>query len=488
MAYLPMESLLADDAGGIEKANLDDYKYAFFGSQAFEWISEYTTVVTREEAEMVAAEFVLYGWISQVYDKSDRENSMRDESVIFKMGRNTMYYVTARGRQVLGWDKPLNTGVALSNEESILLKQKALATRLKYGDAQLVHRHIPVTSNSKKSTTSSSASTTSSSSTSSSTQQTSSPELTHPNPFGSGGDHLEFSIPTGSGGNAPAAAAANGDDDGDAVQKRNDLDEVTERLLQLRSPTTAESKQRRRSDSEASTPSRPSSIILSSNSSTHEATDFITSAPLDSSGQLDPNSHWAKLRQILEDPLIRMYFRDFMKSQFCEENVNIWVDYYNLRKKCKKGQTSTRELLADAYAIYDTYLAPGAPSEVNIDHALRQEIVAYVATTFTVWSGGDDIRPTAATAGNIPFVTKAFHQQHQTTVVVNGHTNQCLRVMMKLYDRVNEHICRIMAQDSVPKFIKTQKYKDLMSNQSNSSPPPPLMRRDSTSQSQLSAN
>ncbi|KAI9494327.1 hypothetical protein BDB00DRAFT_818740 [Zychaea mexicana] len=490
MAYLPMESLLADDAGGIDKKNLDDFRYAFYGYQAFEWISEYTTVVTREEAEMVAAEFVLYGWIAQVLDKSDRDNSIRDESVVFKMGRGTVYHVTSRGRSVLGWDKPLDKelrGTVTDNQDIVIMKQRGLAARLKHIEKPATvptaipsskkNKQAPASTNTDAASSPSSAASTAPSTASStysaesqnpSSSDDSSTEII-PNAL-EGTEGLEFAMPVGK------AKLEQGHDTLQASQTATDIDEVTERLLQLRS-TGSES------------PSRPSSAIFNNDTTHHHhhtETDFITSAPLDGSVPLDPNSHWAKLRQILEDSLIRMYFRDFMKSQFCEENVKIWVDYYNIRKKCKRGNVSTKELLRDAYAMYDNYLAPDATLEVNIDHGLRQEIISYVTNNFTIYSGDDHQHQyhhhhrhhhTHGSSHQVPFVATAFQpNQQQVTVVVNGHTNECLRALLRLYDRVNEHICRIMAQDSVPKFIKTDKYRELVAH------PPAPVRRNSIEQ------
>ncbi|CDH57913.1 probable regulator of g-protein signalingprotein [Lichtheimia corymbifera JMRC:FSU:9682] len=426
MAYLPMESLLADDAGGIEKKDLEEFQYAFYGYQAFEWISEYTTVVTREEAEMVASEFVLYGWIAQVIDKSDRENSTKDESIMFKMGRNTMYHVTGRGRQVLGWDKPYQygddseEGSLADTHEKVLQRQRALASRLRHDTSSTKSAPTVHPTPSKKTVASSI-----SSGSSSAESEPASDDVPH--------------MPDDHSSSTPNSNSERHSSD----KPQKDIDEVTERLLQLRSPGGV---QRQRSNSAStSSSSRPSSMIFSN----HDH-------------NIDPNSHWAKLRQILQDPLIRMYFRDFLKSQFCEENVNIWVDYYTMRKKAKKPNVSTKELLQDAYAIYDTYLAPNAHSEVNIDHQLRHEIIAYVSSTFSVFNNETGSAP----AGSIPFVSSAFQPTHQQqiTLVVNGHASHCLRNMLKLYDRVDDHICRIMAQDSVPKFIKTEKYRELIAN------------------------
>ncbi|KAG1059410.1 hypothetical protein G6F42_028327 [Rhizopus arrhizus] len=61
MERLPTDSILFDDVAGVSSENITQYKDAFYGYQCFEWISEYTSVVSSEESEMIAAEFVQEG-------------------------------------------------------------------------------------------------------------------------------------------------------------------------------------------------------------------------------------------------------------------------------------------------------------------------------------------------------------------------------------------------------------------------------------------
>lgn len=382
-----------------------------------------------------------------------------------------MYHVTSRGRQVLGWDRPSSSvSSTLDRHEVIVQRQRTLASRLKSSSS---NSNIAINTQSKPvpiNKTTPSVSTPSPTATTSSTPSSTSGDSTLDaedsaealNGF-QGVEGLEFNMPMEQDGDKkqhpPAAATTQ------QQQHNTDIDEVTERLLQLRA--NGQDKNDARKVRKQSI-SRPSSIVMGhGNNGSHNnnnGIDFITSAPVES--VLDPHSHWYKLRQILEDPLLRMYFRDFLKSQYCEENVNIWVDFYTLRKKCNKGGVSSRELLRDGYSIYDTYLAPDAPSEVNINHALKQEIIAYIANNFTVHHPGSNTEghyhPSTLTGGGVPFGANAFQPAgQQMTVIVNGHATQCLRSLLKLYERVNEHICRTMAQDAIPRFIKTEKYHQL---------------------------
>lgn len=370
-----------------------------------------------------------------------------------------MYYVTSRGRQVLGWDRPSSSvSSTLDRHEVIVQRQRTLASRLKSSSS---HSNITINTQSKavpiKKTTPS-VSTPSPTATTSSTPSSTSGDSTLDaedsadalNGF-QGVEGLEFNMPMEQSDDKKQHSAA-----ATTTQHKTDIDEVTERLLELRA--NGQDKNHSRKGRKQSI-SRPSSIVMGHSSN---SIDFITSAPMET--VLDPHSHWYKLRQILEDPLLRMYFRDFLKSQYCEENVNIWVDFYTLRKKCNKGGLSSRELLRDGYSIYDTYLAPDAPSEVNINHGLKQEIIAFIASNFTVHHppGNNTDHQSTLTGGGVPFGANAFQPAgQQMTVIVNGHATQCLRSLLKLYERVNEHICRTMAQDAIPRFIKTEKYHKL---------------------------
>lgn len=456
LAWLPTEKLLADDVGGLKDRALQEYKYTFYGYQCFEWISEYTTVTTREEAELIAAEFVLYGWIAQILDKSDRANSSKDESVTFKMTRNTLYYVTERGQKALGWDEleqvaddKASVTSSKSNSSSydkseLVQQQKAHANRLLPTEEHINPGGLV------------SASVT---------------EQRQVLPHAEDTQHKEHNAKLHFGFVAADGSTPQETSHGDSPPSINagdaDLDDVTQKLLRMRASGSNNTTNNKRRNSATSSPvadERPRERTASGSStldSDHSGRPSSINEreghpPMDIVGTISGDQHkdsqWRRLRQILEDPLVRMYFRDFMKANFCEENINFWVDYYNLRKKSYNGRTHQNDLLSDAYAIYDNYLSANARSEVNIDHALRQEIIRLVEATFSVVAG---------TATDLPFAANTAVQT-QTAVVVTGAGGPTLRSMLSLYDRVNDHICRIMAQDTVPRFVKTQKFKDLL--------------------------
>jgi hypothetical protein len=44
-------------------------------------------------------------------------------------------------------------------------------------------------------------------------------------------------------------------------------------------------------------------------------------------------SHTTKLQQILEEPALRSLFREFLRLNFCEENLNFWQDVQDFKKR-----------------------------------------------------------------------------------------------------------------------------------------------------------
>jgi hypothetical protein len=543
---------------GVNNDTVIEYKDTFYGYQCFEWISEYTSVVSKEEADMIAAEFVQYGWILQVLDKSDRELSKKDNTILFKAGRRTQYYLTDKGRQIL--DSHLHVATP--------------------------HHHVLPCPATRSRTQSSTTTTTSSSGSSIRTN----------NSNGKSSTVCKLKKEEYASRLLPTTAITSLADSTSVIPKAiitkrktnvAQTSSVTEEIASSNDSMVLEagacdfgfSSAGSTSSSAATTVGAPpttiitnSSYSLNNESSLQQA--VVTRKPSldekmehlnisnhtrrhshDSDSQLSdfiadqhqqhhlqhsqPNSQIAKLQSILEDPLVRMYFRQFLKSCFCEENINFWVDYNALIKKMgyvatdddipltpESIQMSTElcnSLLIHCCAIYNNYFCPeNAPSELNIDHGLRYDIVQYMQATFTSTihsDGSSDEESTVSTksataatvsskdsqemkhkkkqaviadASNVPFgsISVSSHGILSSTTMsytrrkrkgkegrsasVNGSMllsirdavkdspQTCLFKILHLYNQANTHVCRIMAQDSVPRFIKTQKYQDLM--------------------------
>lgn len=126
-----------------------------------------------------------------------------------------------------------------------------------------------------------------------------------------------------------------------------------------------------------------------------------TTPSYDSRG-MPRDSNNARLTHILGDPALRLLFREFLRYSLCEENLSFYLDVSeftaNYHKAEKTGTfnkvDSVRETLAAAYSesdpqsgclssrishvpgLYNAFLAPGSPCELNIDHALRNSLAS----------------------------------------------------------------------------------------------------------------
>ncbi|KAF8076011.1 regulator of G protein signaling domain-containing protein [Lyophyllum atratum] len=173
-------------------------------------------------------------------------------------------------------------------------------------------------------------------------------------------------------------------------------------------------------------------------------------------------SNTDRLRYILEEPALRSLFREFLRGNFCEENLSFWLDVQDFKRKFNitssaiaitpaprpgprntPGQAAMEKhhesLINTAFVIYNTYLAPSSQCELNIDHGLRNDLAKYLEEVVTNLTG------------------KAF-QGRVEPEQANAFNATQLQTMIKLYERIQIHVFRLMATDSVPKFIKTTKF------------------------------
>lgn len=103
------------------------------------------------------------------------------------------------------------------------------------------------------------------------------------------------------------------------------------------------------------------------------------------------DSNTQKLDKILTDPALRLLFRENLRDTHCEENLSFYLDVDEFLRSCKAaikaisppraagktnqtGMDAIKETMASAYGIYNAFLAPGSPCELNIDHLLRNQL------------------------------------------------------------------------------------------------------------------
>jgi hypothetical protein len=85
---------------------------------------------------------------------------------------------------------------------------------------------------------------------------------------------------------------------------------------------------------------------------------------------------------IIRDPALRLLFREYLRETHCEENLAFYVEVKSFLSEYENAKRSStppkpeliRETLASAYSLYNAFLAPGSPCELNIDHNLRNAL------------------------------------------------------------------------------------------------------------------
>ncbi|KAJ5232672.1 hypothetical protein N7468_005628 [Penicillium chermesinum] len=148
------------------------------------------------------------------------------------------------------------------------------------------------------------------------------------------------------------------------------------------------------------------------------------------------DSNNSRLTHILGDPALRLLFREFLRYSLCEENLSFYLDVSeftaNYHKQEKAGIfnkiDSVRETLAAAYGLYNAFLAPGSPCELNIDHALRNSLAARMTKAV-----GDD---------------ESMYKSLQEVV--------------HLFELAQTSVFKLMSSDSVPKFLRDPKYSVIL--------------------------
>lgn len=115
------------------------------------------------------------------------------------------------------------------------------------------------------------------------------------------------------------------------------------------------------------------------------------------SGGIARDSNTQRLDKILSDAALRLLFRENLRETHCEENLSFYLDVDDFVRGCRQAIRSAqknpnvssmdgiKEIMAQAYGIYNAFLAPGSPCELNIDHQLRNNL----ATRMTKAVGQD---------------------------------------------------------------------------------------------------
>lgn len=154
------------------------------------------------------------------------------------------------------------------------------------------------------------------------------------------------------------------------------------------------------------------------------------------------DSNTQRLEKILNDAALRLLFRENLRETHCEENLSFYLDVDEFVRSCRQGirtaqkspnpssMDGIKEIMAQAYGIYNAFLAPGSPCELNIDHQLRNNL----ATRMTKAVGQD---------------VAMIETLHEVTA---------------LFEDAQTAVFKLMASDSVPKFLRSAKYEQTLKN------------------------
>ncbi|KAI7859766.1 regulator of G protein signaling domain-containing protein [Circinella umbellata] len=369
--------------GVVTTRSAKNIRTVFSTQLACDWLTEYSTVSSREEAESIINEFIKYGWI---------EFQDAKQMVPTRASKTIMLIVTGKGKEIV---------------------------------AEFEHKAATTT-------------------TTSTTTSTSQPVARSPS-----ASSLARTRSLRSQSTLPSSV----DEEEQQPTLREILSQDPDSINDLQSSSSASSPPARpprsRQSTQSSTSRPPSTAIDYSIPDNASGVSNHHSPPSSSSKEDPKESNAARLKLILDDAQLRSLFKDFLRANFCEENLDFWIDYSTLRRKCRNQSPAMpsqqqKDLLEDAYDIWSTYLAPGSRCELNVEHSLRQEMARVVNSMVQL----------------VPNYSAG--QVKTSTVVISTHsTSQALRMMLKWLERVNEHICRLMASDSVPKFVKTPRYRKI---------------------------
>lgn len=121
---------------------------------------------------------------------------------------------------------------------------------------------------------------------------------------------------------------------------------------------------------------------------------------------------------ILIDAKTKFEFREFLKSEFSEENFLFFEGIEDI----KTSTASFEEILLMAKEVYRKFLTPGCDMEVNLSSTIRKSVEMYVGGV----GGGED-----------------------RTSLIN------------VFEAAQKDIIKVIALGSVPRFLQCARYKEL---------------------------
>ncbi|KAE9419725.1 hypothetical protein Angca_005824, partial [Angiostrongylus cantonensis] len=121
------------------------------------------------------------------------------------------------------------------------------------------------------------------------------------------------------------------------------------------------------------------------------------------------------VQELVKDPIGRQVLETFLESEFSSENIRFWIAIQDLK------YSPNEQIDHKTERIYEEFLAPGAPAQVNVDSRTLDQTLECL--------------------------------QKATTASARRHA----------FTHSEEHVFTLMAKDSYPRFVRSQIYKGVLS-------------------------
>ncbi|CAO1620601.1 unnamed protein product [Parajaminaea phylloscopi] len=516
-------------------------KHTFSAVLALDWLCDHTTICGRDEAAEICAHFQRLGLIQLVKDTSSRREAEEDAVLVrgedgigrvsegeFRCHYKAIYGLTDRGRAVARW-----SGYAHLVETTSAASASTRHSRDAGSSDVSHHDSLGVTTGRSR--------------------QSVEPDRARAS--------LDSRGATASGSSDQAVGLRQSQSSQPPTSRVRAISTNDEQQEVLKNSTLKGASEGKGSSSSTGVHSSAPSTGSSSNESRNHLfrkpsaaealrNDYMVRSsgsepPLPSSSAYNSrDSNTNRLSQIVDEPALRSLFRDFLRQNFCEENLSFVIDVRDFKQRFSttssavavrsgqgsggSGESSGRkgglfnrnaarqrgerqgpgytamekhqqDLIASAFKIYATYLAPTSPKELNLDHNLRAELISYMTKVIgegkapaaassdsgskaanaqdhsTSGTGADSpaassaalplglAGPSANATGTMTSVGTDDSKDATVAALPRPtlHASQ-LQTIVRLYERISEHIWRLMATDSVPRFIKDARFLNLV--------------------------
>ncbi|KAF9582857.1 hypothetical protein BGW38_010658, partial [Lunasporangiospora selenospora] len=460
-----------------QQHNYDMYKHTFYGKAAVEWLMDYTTVIGKEEAICIAQEMVTVGYIEQIGEEN------RVGPHLFKTGNGALYHLTEAGRAVVGWKSLIASSRSSINndwmdggsivgpkQERLSTDQKQLSAQFKMASNNLTRLPISIVREPRRSL-----------------------------------DEHHSAVSVCGTGACTTSMALTGqqliEETGRSIRRLSQILNDPDFQITLTETTSISSYAPSYSGRESSSSGGGSGMGPSSS--------LVVSA-----SNISMTSNATRLNIILTDPTLRDLFKSFLKQNICEENLSFYLDVFEFKNKFstlissakayftsvqEKGEDANgatpppvalpaalrdleKQICVQAFSIYETYLLSGAQREVNLPHQMRQDVTGYMQAVIRSLDNPEREHSgsTSVSRANGGIVSNGAMPSSQpssppATPLVGG--SESIRyelgagkdgpqelIHVAMFDTIHDHIFRLMSTDSVPKFTKTDKYREVMMN------------------------